>query len=285
MGLDFVEIHYGFGRPDHYLTVWQTIEYRKYNFGEWVQTFATLMWTKISICLFLIRIPTSKALIRPLQCGVIFLTLSNVILTILWIVQCQPVAKAWDDNIDGSCFSKGQQERIIISQAIISAVSDFVFSSYPILILWKLQMKLKTKIALCCLMGAGIFTGICCIVRTVLNYQTVSEDYTYGGIDNWFWRFFEVNLGIIAACTPALRPGYRWIVERIKTRYSSKGHAQLTDEMQLRPRNFEAPGYEADAHRSSEIFQCRTERGNGRVVSPHHIKKTTQVDLSTTPKI
>ena len=143
-------------------------------------TFATLMWTKISICLFLMRIPTSKALIRPLQCAVVFLILSNVILTILWIVQCRPVAKAWDNDIDGSCFSKGQQERIIISQAsniifssqiiiflrmtitftkpsiVISAVSDFVFSSYPILILWKLQMKLKTKIALCCLMGVGL---------------------------------------------------------------------------------------------------------------------------------
>ena len=139
------------------------------------------MWTKISICLFLIRIPTSKALIRPLQCGVIFLILSNVILTILWIVQCQPVAKAWDDDIHGSCFSKGQQERIIISQAsnitsssshiiiflwmiieftklsiVISAVSDFVFSSYPILILWKVQMKPQTKIALSCLMRVGI---------------------------------------------------------------------------------------------------------------------------------
>ena len=180
MGLDFVEIHYGYGRPDHYLTPWQIIEYRKYTFGEWIQTFATLMWTKISICLFLMRIPATKALIRPLQGAVIFLVLSNVILTILWIVQCRPVAKAWHDDIQGSCFSKGQQERIIISQAsnvtissskvnpvlwvtilaklniVISAVSDFVFSSYPILILWKVQMKLKTKIALCCLMGVGV---------------------------------------------------------------------------------------------------------------------------------
>ena len=180
-----MEVHYGFGRPDQYLTKWQTIEYRKYTFGEWIQTFATLMWTKISICLFLMRIPANKALIRPLQGAVVFSASSNIILTILWIVQCRPVAKAWHDDIDGSCFSKGQQERIIISQAsnvtssssnvilvlwvtirlakpiiVISAVSDFVFSSYPILILWKVQMKLKIKIALCCslccLMGVGI---------------------------------------------------------------------------------------------------------------------------------
>ena len=128
VGLDFVEVHYGFGRPDRYLTTWQIIEYRKYTFGEWIQTFATLMWTKISICLFLMRIPASKALIRPLQGAVVFLALSNVILTILWIVQCRPVAKAWHDDIDGSCFSKGQQERIIISQAsnVTSSSSNVV---------------------------------------------------------------------------------------------------------------------------------------------------------------
>lgn len=59
-------VHYGLGRSDHYLTTWQIVEFRKYTFGEWIQTFATLMWTKISICLFLMRIPISKALIRPL---------------------------------------------------------------------------------------------------------------------------------------------------------------------------------------------------------------------------
>ena len=39
---------------------------------------------------------------------------------------------------------------------VISAVSDFAFSSYPILILWKVQLRLRTKIALCCLMGTGV---------------------------------------------------------------------------------------------------------------------------------
>lgn len=135
------------------------------------------MWTKISICLFLLRIPVTKALIRPLQGAVVFLAISNGILTILWIAQCRPVAAAWNNNIMGFCFSRGQQERIIIAQAsilplsfsvralacrptdftvVISIVSDFTLASYPILILWNVQMKLKTKIALCCLMGVGV---------------------------------------------------------------------------------------------------------------------------------
>ena len=131
MGLDAVEVHYGFGRPDYYLTKWQLIEYRKYTYGEWIQTFATLMWTKVSICLFLIRIPVSKAVLRPLQAAVVFLILSSIILTVLWIVQCRPLDTAWDSDVKGSCFRKGQIDRIIISQArrSITQISDWTSQS------------------------------------------------------------------------------------------------------------------------------------------------------------
>lgn len=65
-------------------------------------------------------------------------------------------------------------------------------------------------------------TGACCIVRTVLNFQSIPADYTYGGIDNWYWRLFEVQLGIIAACIPALRPGYKWTQAKIHSYISSR---------------------------------------------------------------
>lgn len=117
--LDFVEVHYGFGRPSWYLTDHQLREFLKYTYGEWIQTFASLMWTKISICLFLMRIPVSKTYIRPLQAGVVILVVSNVILTLLWILQCSPVSAAWDleRKKHSRCFSRGQLLRIIMAQA------------------------------------------------------------------------------------------------------------------------------------------------------------------------
>ena len=117
MAFDFVKLHYGFGRHKIFLTSHQIQEFKKYIFGDWIQTFATLMWTKVSICLFLLRIPVQKCFIRPLKAALVILILSNVVLTILWIVQCQPVAAAWDDSINGKCFSKRQIECIIFAQA------------------------------------------------------------------------------------------------------------------------------------------------------------------------
>lgn len=70
-----------------------------------------------------------------------------------------------------------------------------------------------------------------------------------------------------------MRPGYRWLVDRIKTRYSSKSHTQLTDEVQLRPFDRGTPAYEVDARKSNDVFKSSTES--------HQIKKTMQIDLDS----
>ena len=138
MALVVAEIEYGYGRPAYYLTAHQFQEYLKYAYGEWLQvrqaisklpgsqdvdfdnqkTFATLTFTKISICLFLLRLTVTKVSTRPLQLAVTIVVVSNIVLSLLWIFQCRPhLDKAWNDRISGKCLSKGQLERIIISQA------------------------------------------------------------------------------------------------------------------------------------------------------------------------
>ena len=179
-----------------------------------MQTFATLMWTKVSICLFLMRLPNGKRLLPTLQCAVAFLILSNTVLTTMWIMQCQPTHAVWDS--EGVCLSRAGKEGIVLTQAIISAISDFSFATVPILILWRVQIDFKTKIELWLLMCLGFITGACCIVRTALNREALPLDETYDGIVNWMWRLFEVQIGIIAACIPTFRPLYLWIMRHLR---------------------------------------------------------------------
>ncbi|KAI4252582.1 MAG: hypothetical protein LQ352_004203 [Teloschistes flavicans] len=214
--LDFVEVHYGFGKHQRFLTPYDLRQFKKYTYGEWIQTFATLMWTKVSICLFLIRIPQSRALKRPLQWVVAFLLFSNTILTVLLIMQCQPIHAAWDIDADGRCLSLSAKEGIVLTQAVISVVSDFSFAALPIFFLWRTQIDFKTKIGLWVLMGLGFITGVFCLVRTVINNQSFPDDESYGGIVNWVWRLFEVSIGIIAACVPTLKPFFPWAIRRWK---------------------------------------------------------------------
>lgn len=73
----------------------------------------------------MLRIPVEKWLIRPLQIALIALIMSNVVLTLLWIFQCRPIAGAWDKSKNASCFSKFQKEAIIFAQA--SKIENFIF--------------------------------------------------------------------------------------------------------------------------------------------------------------
>ena len=41
---------------------------------------------------------------------------------------------------------------------------------------------------------------------------------------------FEVHIGIIAACIPTLRPGYKWLIQRLSpSRKTSSVHLPLAD--------------------------------------------------------
>lgn len=171
---------------------------------------------------------------------------------------------------------------------VISAVSDFAFASYPVLILWKVQMKPKAKVGVCFLMGLGVMyiasldlwlvsqvlitryrTGACCVVRTVLNHQSIPDDITCTchdhpisllsntlisrfqsaaspvriGEGKFFFSIsssfppanlnpsFEVAIGIIAACIPTLPAGYKWLRDAL--RRSFKHSSTRTDRLPL----------------------------------------------------
>ncbi|KAL9012636.1 MAG: hypothetical protein Q9173_002606 [Seirophora scorigena] len=224
----FIQVHYGFGVHRSDLTTRQYTQFQKYSYGEWIQTFQTLMFTKLSICFLLLRIPVQNYLKRPIQGAVAVLVVTNIVLTLLWILQCNPAAGAWNKEIPAKCFTDAQLLRIIISQAIISIVSDVVLALSPIVLLWRVQIERRVKVGLCTLMGLGLVTAICCTIRTVLNGQNVNVDITWRSVTNWHWRSWEVGLGIIAASIPTLRPGFKSFTSSIDTflsrrRFFSRG--------------------------------------------------------------
>lgn len=111
---------------------------------------------QVSICFFLLRIPITNRLIRPLQGSIVVLILSNIVITVIWIAHCIPPAAMWDPTVSGHCMSRRQLLDLILAQAIISIISDFAFALYPIVILWSMKINMKDKIGVLILMGLGI---------------------------------------------------------------------------------------------------------------------------------
>ncbi|KAI4267784.1 MAG: hypothetical protein L6R38_008096 [Xanthoria sp. 2 TBL-2021] len=301
LGLAIIQVQYGFGRHKFYLDDWEFIEFTKYSYGEWIQGFQTLMLTKLSICILLLRIPVEKHLIRPIQGAIAFLIITNLVLTLLWIFQCNPIAGSWNKMTPATCFTDAQLLRIIISQAIISIVSDFALALFPIELLRKVQIQRRTKIGLCILMSLGLITAACCTVRTVMNWQNISSDPTWTSVVNWYWRTWEVSIGIVAASIPPLRPAYKLVTSGMKTylskrsfRKSSSGALEESGHpskpasafARIFPRRSNESAMEAAAHTVSVEAGRAQAYGEGEegfamqnLPGDQGIQKTTRIDI------
>ena len=124
MGFVMLEVDYGLGRHVQYLPPDHYEGFLKYNFLDWIQVFITLALSKISICLFLLRISKFERW-RWFLFGLIgFLVVTHVPLTLLYIFQCIPLQKNWEteeEPVQGHCMSKKAVEKIIIVQGGKSA--------------------------------------------------------------------------------------------------------------------------------------------------------------------
>ena len=69
-----------------------------------------------------------------------------------------------------------------------------------------MKLPRRQKWALNLLMGLGLVTAVACLIRTAFSYEVKAGDQTWAGIPNALCRMLEINLGIIAACMPMMRP-------------------------------------------------------------------------------
>ncbi|KAL8790917.1 MAG: hypothetical protein Q9213_000342 [Squamulea squamosa] len=236
-GFVITEVSYGLGQHRSRLSVGQYRNYLKYDFLDWGQFIIALLVTKISICLFLLRLSHFNRLRAALYGLIGVLVITHIPLFFIFVFQCDPVRKAYDKEIDGRCMSMVMVENVIIAQGVFSFVTDFVCAAFPAFLLWNVKIKTKTKIGVCLLMSAGVMfvawpenakgpnglitstsTGGIAITRTAFAWQIKSNDVSWVGIPGALTRVFEVNIGIMAACAPVLRPFVRYLKARITGR-------------------------------------------------------------------
>ena len=60
-------------------------------------------------------------------------------------------------------------------------------------------------------------------------------------MDNWYWRSWEVSVGIVAASIPALRPGWRFLSSTINTYLSHRSFRNADAEALVEPENRSKP--------------------------------------------
>ncbi|KAL1855269.1 hypothetical protein Daus18300_011175 [Diaporthe australafricana] len=87
-----------------------------------------------------------------------------------------------------------------------SAFLDLYLAVYPSIVLSKLQMNRKKKVALCGALGIGSISTIVAVYKTTRLPSLASGDFTFSTSDLVVFTIAEGAVIIIAACIPVLQP-------------------------------------------------------------------------------
>ncbi|GAB1321092.1 Rhodopsin domain-containing protein [Madurella fahalii] len=120
--------------------------------------------------------------------------------------QCTPAAAQWG-GAPGYCWDRRITVDYAMALGVCSALFDFYLATYPTVVLCKLQLNWKKKLAL----SSSLGFGYCAAAITCYKCYTLSGllnlvDFTYAVDDVVLWTNIEGNCVLIGACIPTLFP-------------------------------------------------------------------------------
>ncbi|KAF1830954.1 hypothetical protein BDW02DRAFT_76513 [Decorospora gaudefroyi] len=126
--------------------------------------------------------------------------------TFLSVFQCNPIRNYWTIGAPpDSCMDEGI---VTLICGIINCVADFSTTITPIPLVLGLQMPRRQKLAVALLFAMGIIVTVAGIVRTWYIHRSLIGEYdqTWYAFPLWIAATVEIDLGVICASAPVLRP-------------------------------------------------------------------------------
>lgn len=137
-----------------------------------------MVLSKISIGCFLLRIS-----VRRLHTWIIYaaMFISTVACTALFFVtlfQCHPIRFFWEKTIeDGTCINNSVIIALAFLYSVFTIIADFTFALLPAFLVWNLQLKMRTKIALIPLLTMGCVASAAVVARLPCLPKINSPDF------------------------------------------------------------------------------------------------------------
>ncbi|WYZ35712.1 hypothetical protein EsH8_X_000359 [Colletotrichum jinshuiense] len=202
-----VAVSYGYGRHADTLSAEEKSGAMLWSIAGYPPGLLSFGIPKLAVVALLTRILNPSKWHKRFLWALSILCVTNLVgFIIIIFAQCQPARSQWDSSVPGTCWSKW----ILVSFATYSgafcAFADVYLSIYPAVVLSKLQMNRRKKIALSIALGFGSLSGIVVIYKCVKLPNLTSPDYTYDTVELVIWTIVEGSIIIIAACIPVLQP-------------------------------------------------------------------------------
>lgn len=184
---EIMSVKHGNGRHAYYLSEYDKVQASKWSRLTVPPNLTACTLSRISFCLFLMRIVDRQRIYKLFLWSVVFVTTVTTAGTVVnLLASCKPIDKLWNPKHPGTCVPASQNVAFGLTQSSAAIAADFLLAVFPILILRKLNMALKTKIALGILMGMGLFVGIAALIKT-------REVYSVGRRTDITWSTFTLT--------------------------------------------------------------------------------------------
>ncbi|KAH8690688.1 hypothetical protein BGW36DRAFT_364255 [Talaromyces proteolyticus] len=201
----------GMGRHLIYLPdpTHSALEILKWNAIYQILNVSGALITKMSIGFFLLRLKQSRKFSLAIWGVLTPLIITTLVLCFVVGLQCIPLRALWTPTIKGRCMSEKTPLNVSYVQSAFAILADLFLTGSPIVILWKIQISLKKKIAICALMSLGLMATIANALRNAFIPNLTAEDETYTIVPIVIVAELEFSVGTIAACIPTLMPLFK----------------------------------------------------------------------------
>ncbi|KAI1628765.1 50S ribosomal protein L36e [Exophiala viscosa] len=145
---------------------------------------------------------------------IIFIGVVGLIMILTSAFSCWPIEYYWDKTVEGGhCVN---MLAFWFSFSAFNILTDLAVWALPMPVLKSLQLPRKQKMSLIAVFALGGFGCITSILRLHALYITsISTDITYDNVDAVTWSAAELNVGIMCASIPAIRPVIGLIFPRL----------------------------------------------------------------------
>ncbi|KAI0964781.1 hypothetical protein F4678DRAFT_477083 [Xylaria arbuscula] len=204
------------GKGLYQLTTQDATHINKWGSIAVVPAFLVSVTARISIAIQLVRIFGTKRWFKWFMvCFTAIQIVVGIVAIIFILAQIQPSSVYWETSFHGVCWGRSACNYIAITLQSLFAISDITYVLFPVLIIWKLNMRTSRKIALVLLLSITFVTMIAALSKIVvilvpLSGSIIPGDHGLLYFDGLFVAIinltstFEQCLVIIIGCIPTL---------------------------------------------------------------------------------
>ncbi|EAS31837.3 uncharacterized protein CIMG_07316 [Coccidioides immitis RS] len=226
------EVKYGAGR--HMAYVMDTVKTAmQLNFATQVIYLWAIGTVKISIGLMLVRFAPAKGYKLFIHIVIVLMAIYTTICFFTLIFQCHKIESIWDINVKSKCFAPKQLMALSYTNTALNILTDLIFAFLPFLMLRGLQVNLRVKVSLICILSLGVFACVAAFIKlSILPNYGKTGDFTWDYTDLTIWVVVEANMGIIAGSLPTLKPLFKRALNIYSTK-KTKGYSSAAGNYRL----------------------------------------------------